>query len=394
MSAGGDALVAIALADSLFFSIDPNDARWQVALYLLLTMAPFAVVAPFLGPAMDRLTGGHRFMMILSAGARSGLALVMAFNVQSLLLFPLVFSMLVLGKSHHIAKSAMVPGIVGGQEQLVKANSRLSIISALAGGLAGIPGVILLKLGGSPWTLVLASIVFAAGVVLGLRIPPTKVASGPPGDEERSELRGSGIILAASAMGYVRGVVGFLTMLLAFELRGGVDPGPTADGLAIGHQVRQALGQARVGLASGGAPTWHFGLVLLAMGVGGLGGAITSPHLRRFVREERMLAGALGGVAVVGTIAALFGGLIGAMLAAAAVGDRRTIGQASLRRDRSARRARGEPRPELLSVRESVPARLGHRCTHPGRRADSGPNRLPLRRPRVGVCRCLLLARS
>lgn len=319
MSAGGDALVAIALADSLFFSIDPNDARWQVALYLLLTMAPFAVVAPFLGPAMDRLTGGHRFMMIVAAGARSILALVMAFNVQSLLLFPLAFSMLVLGKSHHIAKSALVPGLVGGQEQLVKANSRLSIISALAGGLAGIPGVILLKVGGSPWTLGLAAVVFATGAVLGSKIPPTKVASGPAGDEERSELRGSGIILAASAMGYVRGVVGFLTMLLAFELRGGIDPGPTADGLAIGHEIRQALGQVRIELASGGAPTWHFGLVLLAMGVGGIGGAITSPHLRRFIREERMLAGALGTVAVVGSLATLIGGLLGAMLAAAAV---------------------------------------------------------------------------
>ncbi len=319
MSAGGDALVAIALADSLFFSIDPNDARWQVALYLMLTMAPFAIVAPFLGPAMDRITGGHRFMMILSAGARSILALVMAFNVQSLLLFPLAFSMLVLGKAHHIAKSAMVPGTVHDVDGLVKANSRLSIISALAGGLAGIPGIILLRLGGSPWTLGLAAIVFSGGVVLGLAIPATKVASEAAGDEEKSELRGSGIILAASAMGYVRGVVGFLTMLLAFDLRGGIDPGPTAAGLEIGHQLRAALGTDRIELASGGAPTWHFGLVLLALGVGGLAGAITSPHLRRVVREERILAGVLGAVAIFGTLAALIGGLIGAMLAAAAV---------------------------------------------------------------------------
>jgi len=319
LSAGGDALVAIALADSLFFSIDPNDARWQVALYLMLTMAPFAVVAPFLGPAMDRLAGGHRFMMILAAGARSILALVMAFNVQSLLLFPLAFSMLVLGKSHHIAKSAMVPGTVSDAEGLVKANSRLSIISALAGGLAGIPGVLLLRFVGSPATLGLAVLVFAGGAVLGLAIPKTKVATEAAGDEEKSELRGSGIILAASAMGYVRGVVGFLTMLLAFDLRGGVDPGPTAAGLEIGHGLRSAMGEDRIELASGGAPTWHFGLVLLALGVGGLAGAITSPHLRRLVREERILAGVLGAVAVVGTLAALIGGLIGAMMAAAVV---------------------------------------------------------------------------
>lgn len=319
MSAGGDALVAIALADSLFFSIDPNDARWRVALYLMLTMAPFAIVAPVLGPAMDRLKGGHRFMMIASTGSRSILALIMAFNVQSLFLFPLAFSMLVLGKSHHIAKSAMVPGMVADQDGLVKANSRLSVISALAGGLAGIPGVILLRVGGSPWTLTLASLVFAGGVVLGLKIPATKVANAPAGEEEKSELRGAGIVLAASAMGYVRGVVGFLTMLLAFELRGGIDPGPTAIGLEIGHEIREALGHGRIELASGGAPTWYFGLVLLALGVGGLAGALASPHLRRVVREERILAGSLGAVAIVCTLAALIGGLVGAMLAAAVV---------------------------------------------------------------------------
>ena len=324
LSAGGDALIAIALADSLFFSIDPNDARWQVALYLMLTMAPFAIVGPFLGPAMDRLTGGHRFMMIMSAAARSVFAIVMAFNVQSLLLFPLAFSMLVLGKTHHIAKSAMVPGTVAGEDGLVRANSRLSIISALSGGIAGIPGVVLLRLGGSPATLGLAALVFAGGAVLGLKIPATKVASGPMGEEEKSELRGAGIILAASAMGYVRGVVGFLTMLLAFELRGGVDPGPTAAGVEIGHQVRASLGLDRIELASGGAPTWHFGLVLVAMGVGGMAGAITSPHLRRMVREERILAGVLGGVGVVGTLAAMIGGLLGAMLAAAAVVEQRS----------------------------------------------------------------------
>ncbi len=319
LSAAGDALVAIALADSLFFSIDPNDARWQVALYLLLTMAPFAVVAPFLGPAMDRLKGGHRFMMILSAATRAVLALVMAFNVQSLLLFPLAFSMLVLGKAHHIAKSAMVPATVKDHGSLVQANSRLSVISALAAGLAGVPGLVLLKLGGSPYTLGLASVIFVVGAVLGTRITATRVATGPAGVEERAELRGAGIIIAASAMAYVRGVVGFLTMLLAFELRGGIDPGPTAAGVEVGHAIRRTLGASRIELASGGAPTWHFGLVLLALGVGGLGGAIASPKVRQIAREERILAGSLGGVGVVAVIAAFVGGLSGAMAMAFAV---------------------------------------------------------------------------
>lgn len=329
MSAGGDALVAIALADSLFFSIDPNDARWQVALYLLLTMAPFAVVAPFLGPAMDRLKGGHRFMMIASAAARAVLAVVMAMNVQSLLLFPLAFSMLVMGKAHHIAKSAMVPSAVKDQEGLVQANARLSVISAIAAGIAGIPGLILLKLAGAPGTLTLAVLIFVGGAVLGTKILPTRVASDPAGLEEKAELRGAGIIIAASAMGYVRGVVGFLTMLLAFELRGGIDPGPTAAGVDIGHAVRRVLGASRLELASGGAPTWHFGLVLIALGVGGLGGAIASPRVRQVAREERILAGSLGLVGLVGVLAIVTGGLLGAMLMAFAVAVAAQMGKQS-----------------------------------------------------------------
>src|SRR6476619_868593 len=55
----GDTLVALALAGSLFFSISPEAARGKVVLYLLLTMAPFAVVAPFIGPFLDRREGGR-----------------------------------------------------------------------------------------------------------------------------------------------------------------------------------------------------------------------------------------------------------------------------------------------------------------------------------------------
>ncbi len=327
ISAGGDALVAIALADSLFFSIDPNDARWQVALYLLLTMAPFAVVAPFLGPAMDRLRGGHRYMMIAAAGVRAFLAAVMVFNVQSLWLFPLAFSMLVMGKTHHVAKSALVPNTVRDEEGLVRANSRLSIISAASAATLGIPGVILLRLGGAPWILGFTALVFAAGVFIGLQMEPIRVASAPAGEEEKAELRGAGIILAASAMGYVRMVVGFLTMLLAFELRGGIDPGPTAAGVELGHRIREAVGGPAIDLASGGAPTWHFGVVLAGMGAGGLTGAMISPRLRLMLAEQRILAGVLAMVSGVAVLALLLGGVIGAALMALAVGMAATTGK-------------------------------------------------------------------
>ncbi len=329
LSVAGDALVAIALADSFFFAIDPNDARWQVGLYLLLTVAPFGVVAPLLGPAMDRLQGGHRNMVILSALARAVLAVFMAMNIDNLLVFPLAFGMLVMGKTYHVAKSALVPTLVKDETQLVLTNSRLSIISSISAGVVGIPGVLLLTLGDASWTLWFDAVVFLGAAFMASRIPATKVATSPADEIERHELRGSGIVLAASAMGYVRAVVGFLTMLLAFELRGGVDPGPTSTGVEIGHRVRESLGLVRIDLTSGGAPTWHFGLVLVATGIGGLGGAMSSPRLRAVVREEKILAGSLAAVGLAGLLAALAGGLIGAVVMALTVAAAGAMGKQS-----------------------------------------------------------------
>ena len=47
-SVATDTLVTVSLAGTLFFSIPSGAARDKVALYLVLTMAPFAVVAPLL----------------------------------------------------------------------------------------------------------------------------------------------------------------------------------------------------------------------------------------------------------------------------------------------------------------------------------------------------------
>src|SRR5437899_1009706 len=84
-------LLAIGLAGSLFFSISPEAARTRVALYLLLTMAPFAVVAPVLGPLIDRQHGGRRGMVVASLALRSVLCLLIADHIHGLLLFPLAF---------------------------------------------------------------------------------------------------------------------------------------------------------------------------------------------------------------------------------------------------------------------------------------------------------------
>jgi hypothetical protein len=114
----GDTIFAVSLAGSLFFSISPTAAQDKVLLYLLLTMAPFAVVAPALGPLIDRSRGARRGMVVVSVFGRAALCPLLARDIHSLLLFPLAFAMLVLSKVYLVTKGALVPemaslGLIG-----------------------------------------------------------------------------------------------------------------------------------------------------------------------------------------------------------------------------------------------------------------------------------------
>ena len=286
----GDTLIAIALAGSLFFSIDLDDARWRVAAYLALTMAPFAAMAPLVGPALDRARGGRRWMVVAANGVRALLCIVLVDDIDGLLLFPEAFAVLVLSKGYHVAKSAIVPTTVDGDEELVRANSKLSLLSGVMGVVAAIPGGIAYAVGGSEAVLVLAVAVFGTGAVVALRLPPTVVAAEPASQAEREELRGGGILLAASAMGLLRGIVGFVTFLLAFDLRGD------------------------------DAPKWHFGAVVAVAAVASMAGSAIAPLLRRTSNEERIVVLFLGVTVVSAATAAIVGGLAGAVVLAGAVG--------------------------------------------------------------------------
>src|SRR5512132_1641965 len=96
ISVCGDVFVTISLADSIFFGATASAARGKVVLYLVLTMAPFAVVAPVLGPLLDRTRGGRRLLIAAAAAGRAVLCILMAGAIDDLLLYPLAFAMLVL----------------------------------------------------------------------------------------------------------------------------------------------------------------------------------------------------------------------------------------------------------------------------------------------------------
>ncbi|MCB9390560.1 MAG: hypothetical protein H6512_13670 [Acidimicrobiia bacterium] len=78
-------------------------------LYLLLTMAPFAVVSPVIGPALDRAQGGRRIMLVFCTAGRGVMCVLMSRHMDGLLLFPEAFTLLVLQKGYAVAKGAVVP---------------------------------------------------------------------------------------------------------------------------------------------------------------------------------------------------------------------------------------------------------------------------------------------
>src|SRR4029453_12556435 len=88
-------------------------ARPRVALYLLLTVAPFAVVAPLLGRLLDGRSGAGRLALAAAMALRAALAALAVTRTESLLLSPLAFGLLVCSRAHGISRTAMVPELLG-----------------------------------------------------------------------------------------------------------------------------------------------------------------------------------------------------------------------------------------------------------------------------------------
>lgn len=317
-SVAGEALLAISLAGSLFFDVDPSDGRQKVLLGLLLTMTPFALIGPLIGPMLNRVSGGHRATIIATMGVRCLISVAMIFAVasDSLLLFPAAFLMLVLGKTYQIVKASAVPSTVSSDQELVEANSKLQLLSGAAGVLAGIPGVIALQLG-AEFVSVLTAFVFGVATVGAVRLDKFPVDPIDTPEEEEQEARGrielssTPVVAASTAMAVLRMIVGFTTFLMAFELRAGDD---RTFSRKVGTLVLEEYQKFSIGMEipelSTGPPAWHFGVVLGMSVLGGIAGAGLAPRLRQRMEEERIMFGAIATVASVSGLAILFGGLI------------------------------------------------------------------------------------
>jgi hypothetical protein len=172
VSGAADAFVTVALAGSIFFSTSVDQARGRVVLFLIITMAPFAVLAPFIGPALDRIQQGRRFVLAGTMLTRGLLCYAMSANVaNSVTLLPAAFGILVLQKAGGVVKASVTPRLLPNEITLVTANARSGLISLAFSTAAAVLAAGVQVAGGAAWTLRIALLIYLAAMLIALRLP-------------------------------------------------------------------------------------------------------------------------------------------------------------------------------------------------------------------------------
>lgn len=263
VNVAGDAAVTVSLAGTVF-AMPTDEARGRVALFLVLTMAPFVVLAPLIGPLLDRFRHGRRWALGTTLALRGFLAWVLASAVveDSAWLFPAALGCLVASRSYAVARAAAVPRLLPADIPLVTANSRLNIAGlvgmVVGGALAGAASRI-----GPDWSLRVAFVVFVVATIMAIRLPArvdstlgeTDVDGTPAGSEpldqpERAVRRLRALPVPVRYVLWLttgaRLLGGFLTLFLLFLMREHPIPGwsgPLVLGMVVGAVgVGNALG--------------------------------------------------------------------------------------------------------------------------------------------------------
>jgi hypothetical protein len=168
----GDAFVAVALAGTIFFSTSVTEARGRVVLFLLVTMAPFAVLAPFIGPVLDRMQQGRRYLLAGTLLARGLLCWGMSAAVSDpWTLLPMAFGVLVLQKAYGVARASVAPRLLPAEITLVAANARSQLISLSTAMVAAVGAEVIQIWGGAAWVLRVGTLVYFGAVLMAVRLP-------------------------------------------------------------------------------------------------------------------------------------------------------------------------------------------------------------------------------
>jgi hypothetical protein len=251
LSCAGDTLIAIGLAGTIFFNVPLGEARSKVALYLLITMVPFALLAPVVGPLLDHFRHGRRWALAATMLGRAFLAYVISDNLFGWGLYPAAFGVLALSRAYGVARSAAVPRLLPDGVGLSQVGARASVYGTFAGAVVAPIGLAAFWFG-PQWPLRVASVIFVVGMVISLRLPP-RADSDPPEEVPRPfrtmlrlrrgpdrPLSGALVVNTLIGSASLRLLYGFLLLYLAFAIKAG-DLATTVFGRDFGSQGAVAL---------------------------------------------------------------------------------------------------------------------------------------------------------
>jgi hypothetical protein len=334
-----DSAMAVALANTLFFAAAAGESKGKVALYLLITIAPFAVIAPLIGPALDRVQHGRRAALAMSFILRTVLALVLIMDYDgasgsypSWVLYPCALGMMVLSKSFSVLRSAVTPRVMPPTIDLVRVNSRLTMFGLIGGTIVGggiAAGVeyLLTTFFQLPGALFVVVFVAVAGASLSMRIPRwVEVTEGEvpatltyhgysddlgwPHHHEPAKNVGAprqplgrNIITSLWGNCTIKAMVGFLFLYPAFVAK-----------------AHQASGWVQLGM---------LGLLGAAAGIGNFAGNFTAARMR-LGRPAMLVVRCTVAVTVMALAAAVSGNLIVAAVATLITSGSTAIAKASL----------------------------------------------------------------
>ncbi len=259
LAAAGDAFVSVSLAGSLFFNVSPNASRQQVLLYLLITMAPLAVLSPLVGPAIDRFRRSQRFVAAGFFAARGLFCLVLALTLLQLTFYPVVLLLLIASKASGVVKQTLVQTLVDDPEELVATNARLARFASVTASIAVVAATGVFAALGPEWSLRAAAVLFALAAFAVVRARPRSVPADVPDDVEYAETHLPTVVLSSIGMLAIRAAVGFFIFTLAFTLRRSSEPAIV------------------------------YGLGAAAYGAGAFLGHTATTVLRRWFREEQLI---------------------------------------------------------------------------------------------------------
>lgn len=295
-----DAALAIALANTLFFSAASAESKWKVALYLLITIAPFGFIAPFIGPALDRVQRGRRLAMSITSAGSAFMCVIIAVNFDGWLLYPAALGKMVLSKSFMVLKSAVTPRVVPPEITLSKTNARLTVFGLAAAGVGGTIAGLFSLVADSPGALWFAATICTVGAFQAMRIPawvestegevPATLHSQAIRRPNHPQPITQAVAIALWGNGSIRLLTGFLMLFAAFAVKAATE-----------HDKSPVMQLVLLGVIGGAAAAGGF-----------IGNALGSRL--HFGRPDQVIVAAVAGTLVSTVIATLLEGVATAAL--------------------------------------------------------------------------------